>query len=190
MFGLTRSANAVRGRDAAHATIPVASPPTRQGGNSPRSRYRLAEQGWRPGQGRLDHAVTLNTIGIVTVAALAASAGAVPPVAMITATWRRTKSAAISGNRIILPFGPARIDHHVATLNIASFGDTLAECPHDLRACHWRTGDRDIRSPASSAAARAPRAAMPPLVQPSARNEIASSHCPASGSGSQPLSKQ
>jgi hypothetical protein len=39
-----------------------------------------------------------NTIGIIVVAALAASAAGVPPVAM-TLTWRRTRSAANGGSR-------------------------------------------------------------------------------------------
>ena len=41
---------------------------------------------------------TPKTIGIVAVAALAASAAGVP-VATITATWRRTRSAASAGSR-------------------------------------------------------------------------------------------
>jgi hypothetical protein len=42
----------------------------------------------------------VNTIGIVVVAALAASAEAVPPVAAITAILRRTSSAASTGSRL------------------------------------------------------------------------------------------
>ncbi len=44
----------------------------------------------------------LNTIGIVAVAALAARGETLPPVAAITATWRRTSSAARAGNRSYL----------------------------------------------------------------------------------------
>src|SRR5262245_17477061 len=42
----------------------------------------------------------VKTIGMVVVAALAASAEAVPPVAAITATLRRTSSAASTGSRL------------------------------------------------------------------------------------------
>ena len=42
----------------------------------------------------------VKTIGIVAVADLAASAAAVPPVATITATLRRTSSAASTGSRL------------------------------------------------------------------------------------------
>ena len=41
----------------------------------------------------------LKTMGMVVVAALAASAADTPPVETSTATWRRTKSAASAGNR-------------------------------------------------------------------------------------------
>ena len=56
---------------------------------------------------------TVKTIGIVVVAALAASAAACRPVAAITATWRRTNSAASAGSRSILTLGPAVFDRHV-----------------------------------------------------------------------------
>ncbi len=42
---------------------------------------------------------TLNTIGIIEVAALAASAAGMPPTVIITATRRPTNSAAIDGSR-------------------------------------------------------------------------------------------
>ena len=41
----------------------------------------------------------MNTIGMVVVAALAAMAGAVPPVATITATRLRTRSVASPGSK-------------------------------------------------------------------------------------------
>jgi hypothetical protein len=41
---------------------------------------------------------TVKTMGIVVVAALAASADNVPPLVAITATWRRTNSLASAGN--------------------------------------------------------------------------------------------
>jgi hypothetical protein len=43
----------------------------------------------------------LKTMGIAVVATLAANADGPPPVATITATRRRTNSAAIAGNRSI-----------------------------------------------------------------------------------------
>jgi hypothetical protein len=46
---------------------------------------------------------TPNTIGIVEVAAFAASAAGMPPIATITATWRSTRSAAIAGSRSYCP---------------------------------------------------------------------------------------
>jgi hypothetical protein len=42
-------------------------------------------------------------MGIVIVAALAAIAEGLPPVAAITVTWRRTRSAASAGNRSFRP---------------------------------------------------------------------------------------
>src|SRR5204862_536390 len=44
----------------------------------------------------------VNTRGMVLVSALAANAGVEPPIATITATWRRTNSAASVDNRSIL----------------------------------------------------------------------------------------
>ena len=44
---------------------------------------------------------TTKTMGIVVVAALAADAARMPPIATITATWRRTSSAASAGSRSI-----------------------------------------------------------------------------------------
>jgi hypothetical protein len=46
--------------------------------------------------------LTMKTTGIVVVAAFAANAGLIPPVAAITATCLRTNSDAGSGSRCIL----------------------------------------------------------------------------------------
>src|SRR5262245_47547761 len=62
---------------------PVAFPPGRL-----RLATRLNFTGFLP---------TINTIGIVEVAAFAASAGGSPPTVTITPTWRRTRSVARSG---------------------------------------------------------------------------------------------
>ena len=69
------------------------------------------------------------TIGIVVVAAFAASAAGVL-VAAITATWRRTRSAAKRRQPIILAFRPAVFDRHVLALDIAGFLQALAERGH------------------------------------------------------------
>src|SRR6516165_4613979 len=53
------------------------------------------------------------TIGMVAVAALAASAGGVPPTAAITATLRETRSASSIGNR---PYSPSAQRYSNATL--------------------------------------------------------------------------
>ena len=53
------------------------------------------------------------TIGIVVVAAFAASAAGVPLSATITVTWRRTRSAAIAGSR---SYWPSAQRYSIATL--------------------------------------------------------------------------
>ena len=71
---------------------------------------RLAPVTLPPGRLRLATKPTLTgkslpvkTIGIIDVAALAASAGRSPPAAMITATCRFTRSVAMPGNRSNCP---------------------------------------------------------------------------------------
>ena len=70
------------------------------------------------------------TMGIVVVAALAASAERVFP--KIRATWRRTRSAARAGNRSGLIFRPAKFDRDVLTLDKACFLQALAERGHEV----------------------------------------------------------
>ena len=67
----------------------------------------------------------VKTIGIVAVAALAT--GAAMPFAMITATWRRTRSAAIPGSRSSLKVGPAILDGDVLTLDETGLVQALPE---------------------------------------------------------------
>ena len=62
------------------------------------SRARLATRPTRTGS-----VPSPKTIGIVVVAALAASATCAVPIVAITATWRRTRSAANSGSRSYCP---------------------------------------------------------------------------------------
>ena len=66
-------------------------------------------------------------MGIVVVAALAATAEGVP-MAAITATCRRTNSAASAGSRSVLILGPAVFDRHVLALDIAGLLQALAKC--------------------------------------------------------------
>ena len=81
---------------------------------------------------------TEKTMGIVVVAALAASAVAKPAAAAITATCRRTRSAASSGRRSHL-LGPAVFERHVLALDIAGLFQALAKGAQAL-------GDRLRRS--------------------------------------------
>jgi hypothetical protein len=60
----------------------------------PPGRLRLATSPTSTGS-----APIVKTIGIAVVAAFAASADGIPPVVTITAACRRTRSAAIAGNR-------------------------------------------------------------------------------------------
>ena len=70
--------------------------------------------------------MTVNTIGIVVVAALAANAEETPPVATITATCLRT----IGQRRqpTDFTFGPAVFNRRVHALGIASLFQTLVKC--------------------------------------------------------------
>src|SRR6516165_1620471 len=79
-----RSSNRFAINSALKILIPVALPP---------GRARLATRPTLTGS-----SVATKTTGIVFVAALTASAEVIPPVAAITATCRRTKSAASAGN--------------------------------------------------------------------------------------------
>jgi hypothetical protein len=74
----------------------------------------------------------LKTIGMVVVADLAADAAAVLPGVAMTATRRRTRSAANSGRPIIIIVRPSVFDGHVAALNITGFAQSLAECRHEM----------------------------------------------------------
>jgi hypothetical protein len=58
-------------------------------------------------------------MGIVVVADLAANAAAEPPAVAITATCRRTSSAASAGQSIGLIFGPAVFNRHILTFEVA-----------------------------------------------------------------------
>ena len=99
----------------------------------------------------------LKTMGIVVVAALAATSSVGP--ATITATCRRTKSAAKRRQPIVLILRPAVFDCDVLAFDVAGFAQALAECRHKIFADRVGDAAAETRSPASPAAAPAPRAA-------------------------------
>src|SRR5215831_6261781 len=68
------------------------------------------------------------TIGIVVVAAFAASAEAEPPTVTITEGLRLTSSVASAGNSIVLTPAPSILDCYVLTLGVAGLLQTLVEC--------------------------------------------------------------
>ena len=98
----------------------------------------------------------LKTIGIVVVAALAASAGGSPPFATITATWRRTRSAANAGSRSYC-LRPAILDRHVLTLDIA--GSRSDPGGTRRQGARRVTGDQPLRNPITGIAGCCARAA-------------------------------
>src|SRR5215831_3340648 len=95
--------------------------PTTDRGRSSSTPDRPPEPG-----GNLTGVTTLNT-------ELAPSGAATPSVAVITATSRRTRSAAIIGNLSLCPSAQAVVDKHVAFFNIASFTQTLAKGDDHVR---------------------------------------------------------
>ena len=102
------------------------------------------------------------TIGIVVVAALAASAEGVPATRQSRSPDGepdRPPTPAIDRNR---PFRPAIFDRYVLALDIAGFFQALTERTQATSATYQAIGHRGTRPPASPAAARAPRAATPP----------------------------
>ena len=90
----------------------------------------------RPGEAgdktKLDRVIADGeTIGIVDVAALAASAAGLPGVA-ITATRRRTSQPPVSAADLSA-FRPAVFDRHVLAFDIASFAQAFAKRAHRSR---------------------------------------------------------
>ena len=105
---------------------------------------------------------TLKTMGIVVVAALAAKR---------RSELRRDDHGDLSANQfgrqrrqsIDLILGPAVFDRYVLALDIAGVLEALAKSAQTVRERVRRCGGRGTRSPASPAAAPAPRAAtLPP----------------------------
>jgi hypothetical protein len=70
---------------------------------------------------------------MVAVAPLAAIAGALPPTQTITATCRRTKSAAQRRQLIQVIVGPAVDDDDVLALDIGGVFEALAKCAQAFR---------------------------------------------------------
>src|SRR5215831_21288575 len=87
-----------------------------------------------PGRARLETRPSLTgswptpkTIGIIVLAALAASAGALES-ATITATRRRTRSAMSTRQTIVLAIQPVVLNHYVLALDVAGFAERFSEC--------------------------------------------------------------
>ena len=75
----------------------------------------------------------LNTIGIVGVAATAGrTAGAPPPTATMTATFRRTKFGRNRRQSIVLTVRPVEIDGDVLALEEANFFQAIAERGNEM----------------------------------------------------------
>src|SRR6516225_6609165 len=72
-------------------------------------------------------APVLNTMGIVAVASLAANTVGKLPVAAITATWRRTRSAAQARQSIELGTGPAILNRDIPAFGETGFVQPLTE---------------------------------------------------------------
>src|SRR5262249_5933562 len=70
---------------------------------------------------------------MAVVAALAANAGGEAVVATITATFRRTKSAASAGSRSICLSAQTVFDRPILALDIAGVFESLTECAHPPR---------------------------------------------------------
>jgi hypothetical protein len=81
----------------------------------------------------------LKTIGMVSVADLAAAAPAVLPGVAMTATRMRTRSACQFRQAIIVIVRPSVFDGHVAALNITRFAQSFAECRHEMCVRFGRT---------------------------------------------------
>ena len=94
-------------------------------------------------------------MGMVAVAALAASAPAVG-VVNISATCRRTRSAAIAGSRSYLPFSPAVLDPEVLVLEEAGVAQALTERRERIRTA---AGEKPLSNPITGIAGCCARAA-------------------------------
>ena len=71
-------------------------------------------------------------MGIVAVAFLAVKVARLPNVAM-TATCRRTRSAASAPQTIVLALGPTVQDRHVFAFDVASLFQALVKCTQPVR---------------------------------------------------------
>ena len=102
------------------------------------------------------------TMGIVVVAALAASAAASPAKAAMTFTLTTHQIGRQRWKALKLTFRPAVVDHNILAFDIAGVLQTLAESAQTIRETVREFGIAEIRRPAAQAAARAPGAATKP----------------------------
>ena len=129
LFGFTSKAMTLRWAQA-RAAVPVAW--RRNGAEEAHARdvaARPVETGDKADSDRI--AASRKTIGIVVVAALARAPHG-PPIATITATWLRTRSAASAGSRSYCPL-PSGIRSSSSTLDIAGFIQPRRKRDQDLR---------------------------------------------------------
>jgi hypothetical protein len=145
---------------ALNSVTPVALPP---------GRLRLATRPDLTGS-----PATLNRIGIVAVAALAARATARLPTATITATRLPTRSAASAGTRLDCPPSDTRPRRSCPRRNRSRRGRGGTRRPKNQT--YRAMAKRENRSPASLSAARALRAAPPCHRAAEKRDELAPSH--------------
>ena len=122
--------------------IPVTLPP---------GLFRLATSPSRTGS-----APIRNTIGIVAVACLAASAAGAPPVVKIAVTWRRARSRASSGNRSLWS-SPQR--NSKATFLPSRKPASRKPSRKDVTRCASLSGDPTARKPITGPAGCCARAA-------------------------------
>ena len=120
------------------------------------------------------------TIGIVAVAAFAASAEGVPPAATITVTCRRTRSAARVASSIVSGFRPTIFDLNVLALDVTYLFQALPKRAQTVRVRVRRCAakETDHRSRLLRACSKRPRGR-------GANNhfdEFAPSHCLPRGS--------
>src|SRR6516164_9380253 len=99
----------------------------------PPGRLRLATRPALTGS-----AVTANTIGMAVVAALAARAVASPPIAAITDSWRRTRSAAKVGQTVVLTLCPAVLEDDITAFDVTDLAQALVERGEARRICVGR----------------------------------------------------
>src|SRR6516225_8205086 len=120
------------------------------------------------------------TTGIVAVAALAASAGGVPPTAAITATLRETRSASSVGNR---PYSPSAQRYSNATLRPSTKPVSRKPWWNARKRPAFKSSDSLPRNPITGMAVGCARtatgqAAAPPSPAMNSRRLMQKVNCP------------